>query len=662
MKRLFLILAILPLLAASCHKQPQPVIPDDEVVIPSYASGEKQGRITYQLLIYSFADSDGDGIGDFNGIKAHLDYLDALGVSAIWLSPAHPADSYHGYDVTDYGAINPKYGTEADFKALIDAAHAKGIKIYMDYVLNHTGKGHPWFTEALADSSSPYRDWYFICDTPASQWRNYPMLNGYSYNKDEWHAATSGSPRLTISSTSEAVTTGGNASWNLWTWAPGKDGKEVKFTDGGGDSYYTVMDVSGNTGFLVRKYSNWDAGSKFGAGVPDFTASEGVPVTLVADGGDIYFNGSGRYRFDLTDVTTKTVYFMGAFGSWMPDINYGDISTAETGACFQALAGTVDKWIGLGFDGLRLDAVKHICGGMNSFNNANNVTFLGKWYDRCNATYRKSHSEDFYMVAECWMDASNVAPYYKALPANFEFDFWERLKWVLNQRTGCYFCKDLMGYRKLYSAQRSNAIAATKLTNHDETRAATVLGRDAAKLKQAVAFLMTAEGQPYISQGEELGYWGKDGDEGGRDELVRTPIVWDSATNAAKGDLGGHIDYDLVTDNISVEKQKADGSSLLHAYFKWTKARNGCKALSEGKMSAHAKYNDSNTTDKTIAAWYMTAPSGEKALVLHNVGDAEQTLDLSGDKLDNIVVSMGGVTVSGTSVTLGASSSVVFLQ
>ena len=662
MKRLFLILAILPLLAASCNKQPQPLPDDEAAVIPTYAAGEKQGNITYQLLIYSFADSDGDGIGDFNGIKAHLDYLDALGVSAIWLSPAHPADSYHGYDVTDYGAINPKYGTEADFKALIDAAHAKGIKIYMDYVLNHTGKGHPWFTEALADSSSPYRDWYFICDTPASQWRNYPMLSGYSYNKDEWHAATSGSPRLTINSTSEAVTTGGNASWNLWTWAPGKDGKEVKFTDGGGDSYYTVMDVSGNTGFLVRKYSNWDAGSKFGAGVPDFTASEGVPVTLVADGGDIYFNGSGRYRFDLTDVTTKTVYFMGAFGSWMPDINYGDISTAETGACFQALVGTVDKWIGLGIDGLRLDAVKHICGGMNSFNNANNVTFLGKWYDRCNATYRKSHSEDFYMVAECWMDASNVAPYYKALPANFEFDFWERLKWVLNQRTGCYFCKDLMGYRKLYAAQRSNAIAATKLTNHDETRAATVLGRDAAKLKQAVAFLMTAEGQPYIYQGEELGYWGKDGDEGGRDELVRTPIVWDSAANAAKGDLGGHIDYDLVTDNISVEKQKADGSSLLHAYFKWTKARNGCKALSEGKMSAHAKYNDGNTADKTIAAWYMTAPSGEKALVLHNVGDAEQTLDLSGDKLDNIVVSMGGVTVSGTSVTLGASSSVVFLQ
>ncbi|MBO4557809.1 MAG: alpha-amylase [Bacteroidales bacterium] len=662
MKRLFLILAILPLLAASCNKQPQPVSGKDDIEIPSYAAGEKQGKITYQLLIYSFADSNGDRIGDFNGIKAHLDYLDALGVSALWLSPAHPADSYHGYDVTDYGALNPKYGTEADFKALIDAAHAKGIKIYMDYVLNHSGKGNPWFLEALADESSPYRDWYFISGNPSADWRNYPMLSGYSYNKNEWHSATSGSPTLTISSTSDAVTTSGNASWNLWTWAPGKDGREVKFTSDGSGSYYSVMEVSGNTGFLVRKYSNWDAGSKFGAAEQDFTAAEGSPIRLVADGGDIFFNGSGRYRFDLTNVDTKTVYYMGAFGSWMPDFNYGNISQAENNPCFKALAATVDKWIGMGIDGLRLDAVKHICGGMNSFDNNNNVTFLGKWYDRCNATYRKTHSEDFYMVAECWMDASSVAQYYKALPANFEFDFWERLKWVLNQRTGCYFCKDLMAYRKLYAAQRSNAIAATKLTNHDETRAATILGRDIAKMKQAAAFLMTAEGEPYIYQGEELGYWGKDGDEGGRDELVRTPIVWESASNAATRYLGGHIDYDLVTDAISVKKQEEDAASLLHTYFKWTKARNSCKALWDGKMSAHSKYNDSNTSDNTIAAWYMTASSGEKALVLHNVGSADKTIDLPSDKLDNMVVSLGSVSVAGSSVTLGASSSVVFMQ
>ena len=135
-----------------------------------------------------------------------------------------------------------------------------------------------------------------------------------------------------------------------------------------------------------------------------------------------------------------------------------------------------------------------------------------------------------------------------------------------------------------------------------------------------------------------------------------------SAANAATGDLGGHLDYDLLKDGISVEKQKTDKESLLVTYFNWTRARNSCKALAGGKMSAHSKYNDSNTLDGSIAAWYMTAASGEKALVLHNVGSSEKTLDLPSDKLDKQVVSLGSVTVSGSTVTLGASSSVVFLQ
>jgi glycosidase len=176
MKRILIFLA----LAALCACDPvNPVVPSGDTSIPTYKPSEKKGNITYQLLIYSFADSNGDGIGDFNGIKNRLDYLDGLGVSAIWLSPAHPADSYHGYDVQDYNALNPQYGTEADFKALIDAAHTKGIKIYMDYVLNHSGKGHPWFAEALSDASSPYRDYYFICSNPATDYRNFPMLSGY---------------------------------------------------------------------------------------------------------------------------------------------------------------------------------------------------------------------------------------------------------------------------------------------------------------------------------------------------------------------------------------------------------------------------------------------------------------------------------------------------
>jgi hypothetical protein len=163
--------------------------------------------------------------------------------------------------------------------------------------------------------------------------------------------------------------------------------------------------------------------------------------------------------------------FQGAFGGWMPDLNYGKVADAAASGPFNALAETADKWMGMGVDGFRLDAVKHI---YSAERGPENPAFLKLWYDRCNSTFRKTHSTDLYMVGEVWMGASEVAPYYEGLPACFEFDFWERLKWVLNQRTGCYFANDLMGYRQKYAAVRPGAIAATKLTNHDETRAATL--------------------------------------------------------------------------------------------------------------------------------------------------------------------------------------------
>ena len=118
-------------------------------------SDEKLSGITYQLNVYSFADSDGDGWGDLNGITQHLDYLDELGATALWLSPIQTSSSYHGYNVLDYNSIDPKLGTEADFKKLIDKAAEKDIDIYMDYVLNHSGRGE-WFQSAISSESSPY--------------------------------------------------------------------------------------------------------------------------------------------------------------------------------------------------------------------------------------------------------------------------------------------------------------------------------------------------------------------------------------------------------------------------------------------------------------------------------------------------------------------------
>ncbi|WP_304226534.1 alpha-amylase family glycosyl hydrolase [Gracilinema caldarium] len=122
----------------------------------------------YQVLVYSFADSDGNGYGDIKGLIQALDYLNDsnpethndLNVSALWLSPINPASSYHGYDVKDYKAIDPKLGTMADFEELVREAHKRGIKIILDMVFNHTSREHPWFLEAMKSASSPYVNYY----------------------------------------------------------------------------------------------------------------------------------------------------------------------------------------------------------------------------------------------------------------------------------------------------------------------------------------------------------------------------------------------------------------------------------------------------------------------------------------------------------------------
>lgn len=123
--------------------------------------------VFYEVFVRSFKDSDGDGVGDFNGLIEQLDYLNDgdpatttdLGISGIWLMPITESPSYHGYDVVDYYAIDQEYGAKEDFQRLVDEAHQRGIRVIVDLVINHTGRDHPWF-EASALDDPEYRDWY----------------------------------------------------------------------------------------------------------------------------------------------------------------------------------------------------------------------------------------------------------------------------------------------------------------------------------------------------------------------------------------------------------------------------------------------------------------------------------------------------------------------
>jgi alpha-glucosidase len=154
--------------------------------------------VIYEIYPRSFADSNNDGAGDLNGITAHLDYLQRLGVDAIWLTPMFPSPQVDfGYDVSDYRNVDPQYGTLADFDRLLREAKKHGIKIILDFVVNHTSDQHPWFKASRQSKTNPYRDFYVWRDGRApgqpptnwtscfggSSWALDPQTGQYYYHR-----------------------------------------------------------------------------------------------------------------------------------------------------------------------------------------------------------------------------------------------------------------------------------------------------------------------------------------------------------------------------------------------------------------------------------------------------------------------------------------------
>ena len=180
------------------NKGLEPVVVDDKY------------RTTYEIFVYSFCDSDGDGIGDINGIRSKLDYISDMGFDQLWLTPVHPSSTYHKYDVDDYYAIDPAFGTLEDYEALIAECHERGIRVLMDLVLNHTSDTHAWFQAASdylhelpsdwgPDSSyCPYFDYYNFSREPGDGYAPLEGTNWY-YEARFW----SEMPDLNLSS--EAV-------------------------------------------------------------------------------------------------------------------------------------------------------------------------------------------------------------------------------------------------------------------------------------------------------------------------------------------------------------------------------------------------------------------------------------------------------------------------
>ena len=538
--------------------------PDPGPYNPDLDPSQKLSGLMYQLNVYSFAplNPGTNAQGKFMGIINHLDYLDKLGVTAIWLSPIQTAQSYHGYDVTDYEAINTNYGVEQAFQMLIQEAHKRNIRVYMDYVINHTGDNHKWFNDVKKNG-------------PSSQYWNY-----YSISAD---------PQADV-----------------------------------------------NAGNIAQIPQGW------------YNSGEWWQMPNLINGTQYYYH---------------TAFGTGVF----VDLNYYDGGNCENSPAFKAIVASLDKWLAMGVDGLRLDAVKHIY-TINDSNEGkmwDNIQFWKKFYDAVNAKYKQYASaradlagtpdQDIFMVGEVLSGDFQCTPFYEGLPAIFEFDFWWQLRTALQNENSNYFVDNMVSRYNAHKNVRSSAIATPKLSNHDENRVGEELGQYLPKMKQAGAILLTAPGRPVVYQGEELGYWGS---KLGGDEYVRAPILWTKdLKSAALGGVNGKYDSNMLDETHSVAYQEQHDDSILMMYRHFGYARNTNPALADGWPEA----NDRNTG--TILSWYMHANdgSGKVCLVIHNISStATQNVSCPYDNLSSMLVSNGNVSVSGTTVTMGPCSSVVF--
>ncbi|MTI21043.1 DUF3459 domain-containing protein [Fulvivirga sp. RKSG066] len=177
-------LSIFCLLLVSCSQQE-----NKKEVVKNNNGHWAPKSVAYEIFVQSFYDSDGDGIGDIKGMTSKLQHVKDLGADAIWLMPIMESPSYHKYDVVDYKSIHPDYGSVEDFKAFVDEAHSMGIKVIIDFIINHTGSDHPWFQNAMQGPDAKYRDYYVWADKDSiAEEIAKKEISFDSDNITQWHA------------------------------------------------------------------------------------------------------------------------------------------------------------------------------------------------------------------------------------------------------------------------------------------------------------------------------------------------------------------------------------------------------------------------------------------------------------------------------------------
>lgn len=459
---------VLAILLAGCGPAATPVVapvptpkaggPVQPVVgMPQGSAGFKwwNDTVFYEIFVRSFYDSDGDGIGDFNGIIEKLDYLNDgdpatttdLGITGIWLLPIFASPSYHGYDATDFYAINPEYGTLDDFKRLLDEAHQRGIRVIIDLMLNHTSTEHPWFQAAL-DPASPYRDWYIWSETD-------PRTIG-PWGQDVWHEGPQGG------------------------------------------------------------------------------------------------------------------YFYGVFWSGMPDLNFNNPEvTAE-------MQSVTRYWLeDVKVDGLRLDAIRYL---IEDGTEQADTEASHEWL-RAYRTFYREINPNAMTVGEVWTTSQAVSQYVQGDQVDMAFDFDLASAFINAVRSGR--SAGLKGQLRLDQQYFPAGSAGLFLTNHDQDRVMSVLGKNVERAKTAASLMLTAPGVPFLYYGEEIGMLGQK-----PDEKIRKPMQWSAEAQAgfSSGAPWQTPDPDYAEKNVAAQLEAED--SLLAHYRALIRLRNEHIALRVGETFA----------------------------------------------------------------------------
>lgn len=466
--------------------------------------------VHYEVFVRSFADSNGDGIGDLNGVTNNLDYLKELGVSAIWLMPISPSPSYHKYDVTDYYGIDPEYGTLADFKRLIVEAHRRGIAVIIDLVLHHTSIHHPWFQESSKGPDNPYRNYY--------KW----------LHPDEIKA---------------------------------------------------------------RKLAN---------------------RAITAD------SGERSPWHPVRGATTYDERYYGMFWSGMPDLNFDHPALREE------IFTIARYWLTeMGVDGFRLDAARHLYRESEEPKNHEFWQEFGRIVEAANRGAGAGPS-GVYTVGEVWTSPERIAPYFRGLKANFNFDLRLMIEEVVRREDDTEDLIEFLAYvHGAFANVNPQFIDALILSNHDQNRIGSLLKGNLSQLKVAANLLLTLPGLPYVYYGEEIGMLGLKPDEN-----LREPFLWDIRTRDHQRTYWRRGKYSTSQTVRPLAQQQTDPDSLFSHYKRLIHYRNSHPVLNDNL----SRLTQTGIRQKGIVAFTrQRSDHNQRVLLVHNLTSKPIDVVLSPD-------------------------------